>query len=135
MEKQSWLILAIVVLVGLVSLGAGYILFSSQQQPQPVIVNNTTPQAPINNTVVVQQKTTTVTQPGNTVNNNYNNVQIDPQQAVNIVIQAGVPEGTTVNSYLSGTFYDVEVTDSNGDLIGSATVDANSGQILTNDIP
>lgn len=76
--------------------------------------------------------TPTVTNPTEPVVNN--NVQITPEEANQIIIDSGVPPNLTLNAQLVGDSYQITAYDVNGNVEGSAVVDAQTGTIESNDI-
>ena len=59
---------------------------------------------------------------------------INPDEANSVLIATGIPADYGFSTILHGNVYDIDVYDTNGNYMGAATLNAQNGQILSDDI-
>lgn len=130
---EKWLAVIIILLVGL-GVAVGYIIFLNGQiaQSTPLVSNNST--AGNNTTTPVENITNPKKVTNTTPSSNSTNVGITAHQANEIIIEAGAPPHLTLHSQLQGGSYYITAHDYNGNLVGTAYVDAQTGYIESNSI-
>jgi len=59
---------------------------------------------------------------------------INPDEANSVLIATGIPADYGFSTILHGNVYDIDVYDTNGNYMGAATLNAQNGQIISDDI-
>jgi hypothetical protein len=98
-------------------------------------------QSIVSSVIISDQSTTTQPQPANSsttttpsgIDNNAPGI-INPDEANQVLIDTGVPAGYGFSTVLNGDVYNINVYDTNGNYLGAATINAQNGQIISDDI-